>query len=558
MSTDKPLRFAALVRVSTEKQEKKGESLRTQTAQTQAAVAALGGSITRSYAGQEHATANQERELLDRLLADAVRPGRPFDAVVVADATRWSRDNVRSEQGLEILRDAGVRFFVLQTAYDLRNPEARLFLRMTATIGAYHADSQRDKSMRNRIRRARRGIPSSGALPWGRTFDRGAPEVPTPEGHLQGWAVDPDKQAALVDIAERYALGGSLTALAAEHGLTYPLVCRVLRECAGATWTVTFDPDNKLGQRETVVLAVPRLLPEETIRAVRRMSAANSTNHHGRPKHDYLRNGRIFCGGCGYLMTPQESHDRLYYRHEHHGRTRCPYGSPRPQVRADQTETEVVDRLFRMFGNPAAIRRAVAAATPDVSRETKRRARLEKDLAAVGQQYGRLFKFVQENDVADRAEKQLDDLKERESRLRAELAELDAALANVLTEEAVARYVQWLDEYSSWRYNPFGDGTLAESRCVILYDAEGNEVEGVGGDDHETWQKMNRDDRRRLVAAAFPKGQTRLDGTKPGVYVVPARPGTRRVPGRHGHSARWALELRGLLSFDDVMQCARY
>ena len=59
------LRFAPLIRVSTEKQEQKGESLRTQKTQIEQAVEYLNGKIPKrcwKYSGQEHATPNQERE----------------------------------------------------------------------------------------------------------------------------------------------------------------------------------------------------------------------------------------------------------------------------------------------------------------------------------------------------------------------------------------------------------------------------------------------------------------------------------------------------------------
>src|SRR5438270_10238800 len=100
MSKDngKSLRFASLVRVSGEKQEKKGESLRTQQTQIEQAVASPGGVIAKWYKGQEHATEGHERQKFDELLAEAVKPktSRTFDAVIVADPSRWSRDNVRS------------------------------------------------------------------------------------------------------------------------------------------------------------------------------------------------------------------------------------------------------------------------------------------------------------------------------------------------------------------------------------------------------------------------------------------------------------------------------
>src|SRR5438128_751220 len=78
----KKIRFAALIRVSTEKQEKQGESLRTQRSQVQESVNQIGGTVAEWYGGQEHATEGWEKKELDRLLRDSIH--QRFDAVIVA------------------------------------------------------------------------------------------------------------------------------------------------------------------------------------------------------------------------------------------------------------------------------------------------------------------------------------------------------------------------------------------------------------------------------------------------------------------------------------------
>src|SRR5262249_17190786 len=65
------LRFAGLIRVSGEKQEKKGESLATQRASNARDVVDLGGTIVEVYGGQEHATPGWEKKEVDRLIRDA-------------------------------------------------------------------------------------------------------------------------------------------------------------------------------------------------------------------------------------------------------------------------------------------------------------------------------------------------------------------------------------------------------------------------------------------------------------------------------------------------------
>ena len=94
------LRFAPIVRVSTEKQKKKGESLRTQETQIRQYIAMLekaipGGACIPEYCwqykGQEHATPNQERVLLDRLLKDSSKD--IFDVVICCHESLGFRED---------------------------------------------------------------------------------------------------------------------------------------------------------------------------------------------------------------------------------------------------------------------------------------------------------------------------------------------------------------------------------------------------------------------------------------------------------------------------------
>jgi DNA invertase Pin-like site-specific DNA recombinase len=126
------LRFAALCRVSTEKQEKEGESLRTQKTEIEKAVKQL-GTIVEWYGGQEHATPGYEKKEIDRLLNDALK--KKFDAVIVSDADRWSRDNAKSSAGLDIFKEHGIKFFVGTNDWNLYNPEHFLYLGMSSVTG---------------------------------------------------------------------------------------------------------------------------------------------------------------------------------------------------------------------------------------------------------------------------------------------------------------------------------------------------------------------------------------------------------------------------------------
>jgi DNA invertase Pin-like site-specific DNA recombinase len=118
------VRFGVLVRVSTEKQKDKGESLQTQRKHCLENVSTFQGTVAEWYGGAEHATPGFEHKEVDRLLKDA--SAKRFDAVMVAYADRWSRDNAKSKEGLEILRSNGIRFFVGGMEMNLFDPQHRL------------------------------------------------------------------------------------------------------------------------------------------------------------------------------------------------------------------------------------------------------------------------------------------------------------------------------------------------------------------------------------------------------------------------------------------------
>lgn len=137
LNKGKTLRLAALIRVSTEKQEKQGESLKTQRSGNISSASSLGAKIVAWYGGQEHGTPGYEKEEVDRLLRDAAK--RKWDGVIVYNPDRWSRDNEKSKAGLNLLRQNGIRFFVGTAEQDLFNPNVKLFLGMSAEIGEFSA-----------------------------------------------------------------------------------------------------------------------------------------------------------------------------------------------------------------------------------------------------------------------------------------------------------------------------------------------------------------------------------------------------------------------------------
>jgi len=166
------LRFAAFVRVSTEQQERKGESLPVQKDGITKAVKELKGTIVEWYGGQEHATPGYEKKEIERLLTDAQKSTKRFNAFIVYHIDRWSRDNEKSLVSARILREHGVRFFVGTTEKDLFDINVEFELGVFALMGQYHARNQKKKSLESKVARAKQGRPSCGKLPYGRTYSK--------------------------------------------------------------------------------------------------------------------------------------------------------------------------------------------------------------------------------------------------------------------------------------------------------------------------------------------------------------------------------------------------
>ena len=421
-------------------QEKQGESLATQKSQIGQAVTQLGSVITRSYCGQEHATVGWERKQLDQLLADSRLSCKPFDAVIVTNPDRWSRDNIRNSTGLQILKENGIRFFVLTQEHDLYNPKALLYLSLSAVIGAYHASNQTKKSLLNRIERARRGWPASGKLPFGRTFDRA----------IGQWGIKTEVQNMMIRVATRYLAGESMANLAVEYRINHSFLHKTLTTSCGTLWNQTFCCAS-LGISEAVPTVIPALLTPEVIEAVRRKAVANRTFSHGHLKNKYLFSRVVFCGNCGYAMSGEIGpHGKRYYRHQcRNGALNCSLNL-RFWAPADLFEEVILAKLAELWGNPKAVEKAIADAEPnraEAEQAHERLKRIEAEQAEIRTGRERLLRYIAKGIITDeQAERQLNDLRTREVDLVEEADRLQQRLAGRLSPADRERLAEQLVE----------------------------------------------------------------------------------------------------------------
>jgi len=510
------LRFAILSRVSTEGQEKKGESLRTQRMEMESAVEMMGGNIVKRYGGQEHATPGYERKELDQLLLDAQKVPRPFDAVMVANADRWSRDNAKSSESLEVLKKHGIRFFVGHSESNLFNPEHVFFLGMSAVFGQFQAQNQNAKSIRNRIARAERGIPTAGTKPYGRTIDEGTGK----------WVVDLEKKRKIEEIAARYLRGEWIDTLAKEYGIDRSCLYIILRERSGTIWTETFR-SKALNINKVVTHSIPPLLSDETIKAVRARIQANRTYFHRPIKNRYLLSRMVICAHCGGSLSGQPSpNGDSWYRHMYPRLVSKKCLVEKTWIPAAELDDQVIRQLFETFGNPRAVQRAIEAATPNMEKTKEAYARirrLEELIEKLSNGRNRILKFVGNGTISDQdAQKQLSELKENEQRYQDELNTLRDTIENLPTPEGIMAKAS--EVAAQFR--------LTDARLAATHRELNRNI------DLMTWEQ-----KRALVEMVF--GGKTADGKRMGIHIEWLEPAI------HGQRPRWRYSIVGHLINED-------
>lgn len=339
--------FAPLIRVSTERQKNKGESLHTQRRQLESAINILGGKAYKWYSGQEHATPEQERKILGELMKDAVN--KRFDAIMVCDLTRWSRDNLRNKKDLAILKENRIRFFTGTYEHDLFNNDQYLNICLNAEFSEHNARNNAQKSLLNRIERAKRGNPTCGQLPHGRKFNEKTGE----------WEVEKEKKRILEEIARVYLEENiGFEELGQRFGMNGSNLAKILTKRSGDLWEQHFR--SKAHNIDVIVLTkVPRLLSDEIIEKIKKKAESRKSYNHGVYKYEYLFNRIIFDADTGYALTATpNSKGKRYYK---------PYqgsNAHRYMVNADILEKAVLEEFFEVLGCTKSLQEAVFDGNP--------------------------------------------------------------------------------------------------------------------------------------------------------------------------------------------------
>ncbi|MHC2069624.1 recombinase zinc beta ribbon domain-containing protein [Bremerella sp. T1] len=355
--------------------------------------------------------------------------------------------------------------------------------------------------------------PTAGRIPFGRIWNK----------KTSTWSVDEAKKRIVEEVASRYLSGESLKDLAEEHKINHSFLHKTLTKNCGCSHTIRWNiPD--LNIDTSVVLTIPRLLPEKTIKAIQTKAKANRTYQHGCPKNPYLLTGYIFCTCCGYALSGQANRNGLlYYRHYPPSKgvkVDCP-ADPSPYPRAEEIESSVIKELFLTFGNPAAVERALNKMMPDQEKAQKQRdqiAKLKNELEQIRLGRAKVMDMAVLGIPDHEIKSKIEELNGQEALIARKISELSSHLDGLPSKEQILDVAQEIGK----RFRK----KVSAKRWMMMMDAEDF--------DHMEWA-----DKRALIEAVFASDQP--DGRPMGIYLS-------ALPGQKRHrSKRWIFELFGMI-----------
>ena len=164
------IRCAGYTRVSS-KEQVEGESLTTQRDSITEYAKRNGFELTGIYSDEGISGGSvKERHALQRCLRDGVN-GK-FSVLIVHRLSRFGRNARELLINAEELTKSGIKFISVSENIDFGNTYGKAMLGLLSVIAELERDIIREQMFENRLNKAKRFIPTSGSLPYGRLFDK--------------------------------------------------------------------------------------------------------------------------------------------------------------------------------------------------------------------------------------------------------------------------------------------------------------------------------------------------------------------------------------------------
>ena len=435
---DKPVRVAIYARVSTQEQAVEGTSLEYQSDQLKSYCQSQSWKVIQEYVDAGFTGKDGDRPKLKHLLTDA-KLGL-FNKVVVYKMDRLAR-NLRLLLEIEDkLKENGISFHSVKEAFDTSTASGRHFLQMLGMISEWEREAIIERTKAGRLQRYREGCWAGGPPPYGYSYNRETKKL-----------IINEVEARIVrHIFEEYATGKSM--LQISNTLNAERIPP--RGKNGKGWYSTsvrdtlFNPAYKGTQMVNIYqhsTSRPREIPEHAI-IIKVPHIINDNlwniaqerrknNKHLQPprKENWLLQGLITCGLCGYGFRTEVTHSRRRYGCR--GRLKYTHidSSPRcisPRLDAEQIEGQVWEKIEAIINDPNKLEKLLKETINNLkNREADLDARtkpIDNKLAEIAKKKARLaIECVQLDIDVDEYQKFRYDLEHEETRLRSIRSEVD-------------------------------------------------------------------------------------------------------------------------------------
>jgi len=468
------VRVATYARVSTQEQATEGTSMEFQDSQLNTYCQLQGWMIINSYTDPGYSGKDDNRPGLERMLSDA-RIGM-FDKVVVYKLDRLAR-NLRLLLDIEQrLRAYGASLTSVKESVDTSTGTGKMVFQMFGMIAEWERDAIVERTRSGRLQRYRDGCWAGGKVPYGYGYNKPTKKL-----------VIGEVEARIVRrIYSEYSEGKTLYGIS--EGLNKDKVPGRGKNCQGwrqtAVRQVLINPMykgtqivnrhahisdiNKIDLSKAIQISVPAIVTEQVWQIAQERL---KNNKHVKPKNqgEFLLQGMITCGTCGYAYRAERVNGIKYYLCR--GRMKYHHldGSPRcksPSFKSEWLENEVWKRMEEVINEPDQLFAVIKDTIENLRlREADLAARIrpiDERLAAIAEQKAKLADdWVVRYMNNDKFKELKENLDREETRIRALRADIDPAqIVELESTKGVLRF--WEAQVKSMVWNTENeDGSMA-------------------------------------------------------------------------------------------------
>jgi len=460
-----PIRVATYARVSTQEQAMEGTSLDFQESQLTGYCQLQGWSVINSYSDPGYSGKDGNRPGLERLLADA-KIGL-FDKVLAYKLDRLARNLRLLLEVEQKLKACGVTITSVKESVDTSTGTGKMVFQMFGMIAEWEREAIIERTKSGRLQRYKDGCWAGGSVIYGYAYNKGTKKL----------AIDEAEARIVRRIYSEYREGKTLNGIS--EGLNKDKVPGRTKASQGWRQTVVRDillnpmykgtqivnrharisNINKIDLSKAIQIKVPAIVDEQVWQIAQERL---KNNKHVKPmkQGDFLLQGMITCGACGYAFRAERVHSARYYCCRGKMKDHHLDGSPRCKshyLNAEWLEKQVWQRIEDIINDPdrlfAVLKDTIESLRLKEADLNARIRPIDDRLREIAEQKAKLADDWVVRHMNNEKFKELkDNLDREESRIRALKAEIDPSqIADLESTRGVLRF--WENQIKSMAWN---------------------------------------------------------------------------------------------------------